>query len=114
MPGPGAYEPKTATDPQGKYFLATIKNNGAPSFSLPSLKRFQEVKSDNVPGPGNYTLKIGVSDPAYKYVSTFKSPKTRTFYHSDRKTIEIASDTSSKKLVKEIRIPWTWKLPSSF
>lgn len=39
-PGPGAYEPKNTLDAKGKYFVGSCKNSLAPSFSLPSLKRF--------------------------------------------------------------------------
>jgi hypothetical protein len=39
-PGPGTYEPKANVDKVGKCFISTIKNTGAPSFSLPSLPRF--------------------------------------------------------------------------
>ena len=95
-PGPGAYEPKLSTNSDGKYFIASMKNSGAPTFSLPSLSRFSNDKKDNVPGPGNYNLKIGISDPVHQFVSTFRSPKTRTFYHCDRKTIEILNDLKSK------------------
>lgn len=53
----------------GKCFVSTIKNSGAPSFSLPSLDRFREEKKDIVPGPGAYSLKVGISDPAHKFIS---------------------------------------------
>jgi hypothetical protein len=79
----------------GKCFVSNIKNTGAPTFSLPSLPRFKQEKNDNVPGPGTYQLKIGISDPAHQFMSSFKSPKTRTFYHSDRKTIDIPNDAKS-------------------
>jgi hypothetical protein len=69
-----------------------MKNSGAPAFSLPSLSRFDVAKSDTKPGPGAYNLKIGIGDAASSFISTFKSPKTRTFYHSDRKTIDITKD----------------------
>jgi Sperm-tail PG-rich repeat len=95
-PGPGTYEPKANVDKVGKCFISTIKNTGAPSFSLPSLPRFQHEKNENVPGPGAYSLKIGISDPAHQFMSSFRSPKTRTFYHSDRKTIDIPNDARSK------------------
>ena len=36
-PGPGAYEPKTFTNPTGIYFISSVKNSKAPTFSLPSL-----------------------------------------------------------------------------
>jgi hypothetical protein len=39
-PGPGAYQPKVTLDGKGKYFIGSCKNSLAPSFSLPSLKRF--------------------------------------------------------------------------
>ena len=94
-PGPGAYEPRTTTNAIGKYFISTIKNTGAPAFSLPSLPRFDKERKHDVPGPGQYTLKTGISDPAYQFLSSFKSPKTRTFYHCDRKTIDIQSDQKS-------------------
>lgn len=103
-PGPGAYEPKTTINNDGRYFVATMKNSGAPTFSLPSLPRFQNEKADTKPGPGAYTLKIGISDNASSFISTFKSPKTRTFYHSDRKTIEISKDTRSKNSFILIRL----------
>jgi len=61
-PGPGAYEPKTFTNSHGNYFVSSIKNTGAPTFSLPSLSRFSIGKPDEVPGPGAYTLKVGISD----------------------------------------------------
>ena len=95
-PGPGAYDPKTSIDPCGKYFIASIKNSGAPAFSLPTLSRFSYGKADRIPGPGTYAPKIGISDSASSFISTFKSPKTRTFYHSDRKTIDIPSHIRSK------------------
>ena len=71
-----------------------MKNSGATTFSLPSLPRFLNEKKDNRPGPATYNLKLGISDSSS--VSTFKSPKARTFYHSDRRTIEISKDTRSK------------------
>ena len=95
-PGPGTYDPKNNLDPQGKYFVAKIKNSGAPSFSLPSLQRFKESKIDTKPGPASYLLKIGIGDPTSHFSSTFNSPKARTFYHSDRKTIDISKDVKSK------------------
>jgi hypothetical protein len=114
-PGPGAYEPKDNTDAKGKYFVSSIKNSGAPAFSLPSLPRFISQKQDDVPGPGAYTLKTGISDPAHRFMSSFKSPKTRTFYHCDRKTIEILNDAKSKFIISHIyilsfRLPWSRKL----
>jgi hypothetical protein len=69
-----------------------MKNSGATQFSLPSLNRFDNAKKDQIPGPGQYSLKIGVGDPSSTFISTFKSPKTRTFYHADRKTIDIPND----------------------
>jgi hypothetical protein len=96
-PGPGAYEPKNSITPSGSYFVSTIKNSGAPSFSLPSLPRFDAKKKAAIPGPGAYSLKVGISDPSSQFISTFKSPKTRTFYHADRRTIEIPNDFKSKK-----------------
>lgn len=49
------------------------------------------------PGPGAYTLKVGIGDTASSFLSTFTSPKTRTFYHSDRKTIDIPKHIMSNK-----------------
>ena len=95
-PGPGAYDPKTSFDPSGNYFVSSISNSKAPTFSLPSLPRFSHSKLDTKPGPGAYTLKTGVGDTGSNFISTFKSPKTRTFYHSDRKTIDITKDQRSK------------------
>ena len=40
-------------------------------------------------------MNIGIGDSTSQFVSTFKSPKARTFYHSDRKTIEISKDMRS-------------------
>jgi hypothetical protein len=94
-PGPGAYEPKNTLSATGNYFVANIKNSLAPSFSLPSLKRFKPEKNHGEPGPGAYELKTGIADVSASFLSTFKSPKTRTFYHSDRKTIDISSVTKS-------------------
>lgn len=91
-PGPGAYQPKTNFDPQGKYFIAGLSNSKAPTFSLPSLPRFSNGNKDTRPGPGAYDLKVGISDPTSSFISSFKTPKVRTFYHSDRKTIEILKD----------------------
>ena len=98
MPGPGAYDPKTTLSPNGSYMIAGIPNSKAPSFSLPSLPRFRESRLDQKPGPGAYNLKVGISDSAASFISTFKSPKVRTFYHSDRKTIDIPKDSSSKEV----------------
>ena len=95
-PGPGAYEPKNTLNSTGNYFVASIKNSMAPTFSLPSLKRFNPDKKDTKPGPGAYDLKVGIADVSASFISTFKSPKTRTFYHSDRKTIDIPSTIKSK------------------
>lgn len=96
-PGPGAYEPKTAISATGSYLVAGLKNSKAPCFSLPSLPRFNYEKRERSPGPGAYNLKIGVGDSASQFISTFTSPKTRTFYHSDRKTIDIPSQIRSIK-----------------
>ena len=96
-PGPGAYEPKTTLSATGNYFVANIKNSMAPSFSLPSLKRFRQEKKLDAPGPGAYELKVGIADMSASFISTFKSPKTRTFYHSDRKTIDIPSSIRSNQ-----------------
>lgn len=96
-PGPGAYDPKVGTNPTGEYFIASLHNSKAPTFSLPSLPRFRDDKKDVTrPGPGAYSLKVGIADPSATFVSTFRSPKTRTFYHSDRKTLEITRDQKSK------------------
>jgi hypothetical protein len=46
-PGPGAYEPKTNLSATGNYFIGHCKNSLAPSFSLPSLKRWKQEKKDN-------------------------------------------------------------------
>jgi hypothetical protein len=61
-PGPGAYDPKTSLTPTGEYFVGSLKNSGAQHFSLPSLQRFREEKRENSPGPGAYSLKVGISD----------------------------------------------------
>ena len=53
-------------------------------------------------------MKIGIGDGSSQFVSTFKSPKARTFYHSDRKTIEISKDTRS------MPGPGNYRLPSEF
>lgn len=93
-----------------------MKNSGAPSFSLPSLKRFNELKPDGKPGPGAYDLKIGISDSASQFISTFKSPKTRTYYHSDRKTIDIPKDAICNlafQLIYFIRTSWTRQLQNT-
>ena len=97
-PGPGAYDPKTGTTPNGEYFVAGIHNSKAPTFSLPSLPRFKQEKKDTKPGPGTYSLHVGISDPSATFISTFRSPKVRTFYHSDRKTIDITKDQRSKSI----------------
>jgi len=83
-PGPGSYDPKTNFNPNGTYFVASIHNSKAPTFSLPSLPRFKDDKSGSRPGPGSYQFKVGIADPASSFVSTFRSPKVRSFYHSDR------------------------------
>jgi hypothetical protein len=83
-PGPGAYDPKTNFNPNGTYFVANIHNSKAPTFSLPSLPRFKDEKRDGKPGPASYQLKVGIADPTSSFVSTFRSPKVRSFYHSDR------------------------------
>ena len=61
-PGPGTYEPKNNINNVGKYFVSTIKNIATPSFSQSSQSRFSLEKADIVPGPGAYTLKIGIAD----------------------------------------------------
>jgi len=91
-PGPGAYDPKNSTSPTGEYFVASLHNSKAPTFSLPSLPRFKDEKKDTRPGPGTYALKVGIADPTSTFVSTFKSPKIRTFYHADRRTLELTKD----------------------
>ena len=85
-----------------------MRSSGATTFSLPSLNRFQLIKQDEVPGPGAYPIKTGISDPAFKFISNFKSPKTRTFYHADRKTIDIPSDC------KNLPGPGNYRSPSEF
>lgn len=98
-PGPGAYDPKTNTNPNGNYFIGTIHNSKASTFSLPSLPRFRDEKRDQRPGPGSYSLKVGIADPGSTFVSTYQSPKIRTFYHSDRKTIDITKDQKSNNTI---------------
>lgn len=62
-PGPGAYAPKNEMNETGKYMIGNVHNSLAPSFSLPSLKRFQYVDNNkHFPGPGTYAPKIGISD----------------------------------------------------
>jgi len=61
-----------------------------------------------VPGPGQYDLKIGIGDPTSTFMSNFKSPKTRTFYHADRKTIDIPDDH------KKFPGPGNYRQPSEF
>jgi hypothetical protein len=95
-PGPGAYEPRTSISATGTYMLAGMKNSNATKFSLPSLSRFDHAEKERSPGPGAYSLKVGISDNASQFISTFRSPKTRTFYHSDRKTIDIPNSVKSK------------------
>lgn len=97
-PGPGAYEPKIGISSNGVYLVSGYKNSRAPNFSLPTLSRFAYGKNENVPGPGTYGLKTGISDANSNFLSTFRSPKTRTFYHSDRKTIDIPSYSKSNDL----------------
>lgn len=94
-PGPGAYEPKTSTSKDGKYFIASMKSSKAPTFSLPSLARFDRKEPHMIPGPGAYALKTGIADASASFISTVKGPKTRTFYHADRKTIDIPNDVKS-------------------
>ena len=95
-PGPGAYDPKTYTNAAGVYAIAGIKNSKAPNFSLPSLPRFIYAKDERNPGPGSYSIKVGISDNSSQFISTVKSPKTNTFYHSDRITIDIPTHIRSK------------------
>jgi len=45
-PGPGAYDPKVTLNPNGSYYVAGIPNSKAPTFSLPSLPRFNQSKLD--------------------------------------------------------------------
>ena len=58
-PGPGQYDPKTDTNKLGVFYVSKLKNSMAPSFSLPSLKRFQynDKHVKIVPGPGAYDPK---------------------------------------------------------
>lgn len=83
-PGPGAYEPKTSITKDGKYYIASLKSSKAPTFSLPSLSRFDNKDNHMVPGPGAYALKVGIADASASLISTVKGPGTRTFYHADR------------------------------
>ena len=103
-PGPGAYDPKTSITPNGNYFIASMRNSGAPFFSLPKVGKGSTVKvggRDGSPGPGSYNIKTGISDNADRFISTFHAPKTRTFYHSDRKTIDIPKALQSKNFVNQ-------------
>lgn len=97
-PGPGAYEPKTNISPTGNYCLSTMKNSLAPSFSLPSLSKLHNKGGkSNMPGPGTYDMK-GIADVSSSFLSTYTGPKARTFYHFDRKTIDIPKSVKSKNL----------------
>jgi hypothetical protein len=96
-PGPGAYNPKTTMDPNGNYFLSTMRNNGTITFKSPSSNGPQGMfRGNSNPGPGAYNLKVGIADKSSTFVSGFTSPKTRTFYHSDRVTIDIPKSIRSK------------------
>lgn len=88
-PGPGAYEPKNTITPTGEYYVSNMKNSGAPHFSLPKVSPGHNTKKDGSPGPGSYSIKTGLSDDNAHFISTIKGPKAKTFYHFDRKTIDI-------------------------
>ena len=70
-PGPGAYAPKVTISDKGKYPVAGYKNSLAPSFSLPSFKRFQNDETDmkKSPGPAAYAPKVGISDTSSSFIS---------------------------------------------
>jgi len=108
-PGPGAYAPKNEMNETGRYMIGNVHNSLAPSFSLPSLKRFQYVDNNkHFPGPGTYAPKIGISENGSQYISNIKSPTTRTFYHSDRVTIDIPSH------IRKLPGPGAYKIPTDF
>ncbi len=74
---------------------------------------------DYRPGPGAYYSKIGIADKGYQYVSTVKSPKTRTFYHSDRRTIDIPKESKCNFylyliIILDLPGPGNYKLHSDF
>lgn len=47
QPGPGAYEPKSAINDKGNYFLSKFKNSLATSIDPPSSNRFKEFSGNN-------------------------------------------------------------------
>ncbi len=107
-PGPGAYDSKTGMSLTGSYQIAGFKNSKAPSFSLPSLKRFNYDSKITVPGPQAYSPKIGIADSASSFISTFKSAQTRSHYHSNRQTIDIPNH------IRALPGPGAYNTPSEF
>ncbi len=97
-PGPGQYEPKLSMNKIGVFYVSKMKNSLAPSFSLPSLKRFNynDKQTRMVPGPGAYDPKIEITDQGAAFLSTISGPRIKSFYHSDRNTICIPASTKSK------------------
>ena len=96
----------------GVYFNSKFKSSGGSLFNPKRSQRFKDLKENKTissPGPGQYSPKNEMTSKDGNYfVSNFKSNGVRTFYHTNRMTMEVAKE---KKMIPG---PGMYKLPSDF
>jgi hypothetical protein len=94
VPGPGAYDFKASVSNQNSGQIgwnSKLRSASVCTFNKGKGDRFGVSKnpSKQVPGPGQYSPKMEMSKTGDYFFSKYTSAGTRTFYHSNRQTIQL-------------------------
>ena len=108
FPGPGAYESKALLNKRGKQHVAKFRSSGATTINPPRSARFNPNPERTQPGPGAYEPKLNMTGEGKYYIQKFKSSGAKTFYHSNRKTLQ------NKSTAKLAPGPGAYQMPSDF
>jgi len=118
VPGPGAYEPRTSINRDGKFILSKMKSTLSPSFSLPKLGikgkggTVSSPSNRNLPGPGAYTPKLMIGEKTM--TSVYRQPSTLSFYHHDRFSTRSFFNSKTFNSPLDLPGPGAYQAPSEF
>ena len=106
-PGPGAYDSKATMN--GTNVNSKLRSASVCTFNKTKGGRFGNSNnpSKQVPGPGQYSPRLEMTSTGEYFYSKYQSAGTRTFYHSNRKTIQLPDNASTPG-------PGSYKQPSEF
>lgn len=109
-PGPGAYDFKASVNQTGRNFNSKMRSSSVCTIQKTKGGRFGSTNNPSkmVPGPGQYQPKLDMTKTGDYFVSKFRSAGTRTFYHSDRRTIGLP------ECAKVTPGPGSYRAPSEF